>query len=313
MKKICILTIVFIGLFMETHAQLIDWDRLSNPIYSYKDWSVKDACMIYNEADSSFYVFFSAFYFDNGQVRSHVVGVKSRDLITFSEPLFIWDGQSEGWIGMCSPNINKVGDRYILTYNSWGDKKRKPNQLFYAESTDLNAWNKHLPLARNITKGVRAIDAAIIPHNGQYLLTWKRIQTAQVSVSDSLGANRWLNLGGLNLGWFENAQFIAIEGHLHMICTVVDKAQKIYKMKNQGGDIWNYTTWDFVAEIKVPEEAFNTNERMNAGFLFDNTAIDGYYYYIYAGRTENKSQLGRGDNKLGITRSKDLQTWSVPE
>ena len=313
MKRLLVLIFILSCLFHSIHAQTIDWDQLSNPIYSKEDWSVKDACMIFNEADAHFYLFFSAFYFDNGRERSHVSAVKSKDLVHFSEPLFIWDGQDEGWIGMCSPNITKDGDKYILTYNSWGDKRGKRNQLFYAESDDLNTWNKHLPLSKNLTTGVRAIDAALIRHNGRFLLTWKRIQTSQMSISDSLGSNKWLNMGGLNLGWFENGQFIEINGHLHLICTAKGNAQKIYKLKNTGDDIWNYTAWDLLTEITVPEEAFNTNDRMNAGFLFDNTSVDGYYYYIYAGRTENKSHLGRGDNKLGITRSRDLKIWSIPE
>ncbi|MEM6379149.1 MAG: hypothetical protein AAF705_13115, partial [Bacteroidota bacterium] len=45
------------------YAQSIDWGKLSNPIFSMEDWSVKDACMIYNEEDAHFYLFFSAFYF----------------------------------------------------------------------------------------------------------------------------------------------------------------------------------------------------------------------------------------------------------
>ena len=35
---------------------------------------------------------------------------------------------------------------------------------------------------------------------------------------------------------------------------------------------------------------------------------------IYAGTTERKSFAGRGDNKLGLARSKDLEKWeAAPE
>jgi predicted GH43/DUF377 family glycosyl hydrolase len=104
--------------------EFIEWRNLKNPVYQHQDWSVKDASIIYK--DQEFYLFFSAFFFDRSRERSHVVAVKTRGFKTFSEPLFIWDGRDDGWIGMCSPNITQVGDMYYLTYNSPGDKKIYP-------------------------------------------------------------------------------------------------------------------------------------------------------------------------------------------
>src|SRR4051812_2944642 len=75
----------------------IDWKGLANPVLSYPNWSVKDAAMAYR--DGTFYVFFSAFYPDRGQVRSHVVEVSTTDFKHFSEPIFNFDGEEEGWIG----------------------------------------------------------------------------------------------------------------------------------------------------------------------------------------------------------------------
>jgi len=295
------------------NAQTIDWKNIKNPVIQIKDWSVKDACMVFNERNSHWYIFFSTFYFDNGRERSHITAVRTKDFKTISEPLFIWDGQEEGWIGMCSPNITKIGNQFVLTYNSWGDKKNRPNQLFYAVSNNLEDWEKHIPLAKNITEGVRSIDAAIIQQDGKYFLLWKKNQTPQLSYSNRLSGNNWLNMGALPLGWFENAEFIKIKGHLYLVCTGAKHAQLIYKKNNASGDVWSYgSDWKLITQIEVEEEPFNTLERMNAGFLYDNTEADGYFYYIYAGRTEKESHLGRGDNTLGLARSKNLLDWSIP-
>ena len=99
----------------------IDWQSLGNPVLSYPNWSIKDAAMAYR--DGTFYVFFSAFYPERGQVRSHVVEVSTRDFKHFSEPIFNFDGEEEGWIGMCSPDVQRLGGKFVMTFNLPLDRK----------------------------------------------------------------------------------------------------------------------------------------------------------------------------------------------
>src|SRR5690349_4707865 len=134
-------------------ADFIDWKNLHNPVLSYPNWSVKDAAMAYR--NGVFYVFFSAFYEDRGQVRSHVVEVSTRDFKTYSQPIFNFDGEEDGWLGMCSPDVQRIGDHYVMTFNSWGDKPGKWNALFYKTSNDLSHWSKTMPLAAELTAGKR--------------------------------------------------------------------------------------------------------------------------------------------------------------
>jgi len=292
----------------------IDWENLSNPVYSRPGWSTKDACMAYR--DGWFYVFFSAFYKDDGRERSHVVGVKTRDWKTFSRPLFNWRGEEGGWIGMCSPNLTKVGDLYYLTYNSWGDKFLKPNRLFYAVSKDLEHWEKGKPLARNITWGRRAIDAAVAHANGKYYLVWKEFQTPKAAWSYQMGADGWHRLGEVTPDWFENGELISIDGAWHLLCTAGGLRGVHYpalrEMQDSGEKEEHWTQWGEFQKLSVPVEDFNTNEAANAAFLADWRRHDGHFYLIYAGRTEGKSHLGRGNNKLGLARSRDLKNWEVP-
>jgi hypothetical protein len=65
----------------------IDWNGLKNPVLSYPNWSVKDTAMVYR--NGTFYIFFSSFYPDRGQVRSHVVEVSTPDFKHYPEPFSI--------------------------------------------------------------------------------------------------------------------------------------------------------------------------------------------------------------------------------
>lgn len=295
--------------------EFIDWQNLENPVYSRKGWSVKDACMAFR--DRAFYLFFSAFYYDEGRERSHVVGVKTVDFKSYSAPLFVWRGESGGWIGMCSPNVTKVGEVYYLTYNSWGDREGQPNQLFYATSRDLEHWDHDKPLATNVTRGERAIDAAIAHFNSGYYLVWKEWQTPQVAWGNAMGPEGWKRLGQPSGGWFENAEFIRIDEKWHMLVTKLRfwwTAHKPYlaKMKKDGSKDSHWLEWTEFRGLKIPQEKFNIKERANAAFLADWRSYDGYFYLLYAGATKNKSRENGSDNKLGLARSKDLIMWDIP-
>ena len=111
--------------------KFINWHELTNPILFYADYSIKDACCAWHEG--VFHFFFSVF----DEQRSAVASVSTQDMVRFSDFLFCFDGQAERFVGMCSPDIVQAEDGYVLTFNSWGDKRGNPNQLFYKRSSDL--------------------------------------------------------------------------------------------------------------------------------------------------------------------------------
>jgi hypothetical protein len=61
----------------------------------------------------------------------------------------------------------------------------------------------------------------------------------------------------------------------------------------------------------VKREAFNSNETVNAAYIVDRRPADGFFYLYYAGRTEAQTHLGRGDNKIAVSRSMDMRNWIV--
>ncbi len=304
--------LLLLSFTLSTAYGFIDWSKLKNPVYQKDGWSVKDASMIYHEETGYFHLFFSAFFESDGRIRSHVASVKTKDFISFSEPVFVWHGKEIGYKGFAAPEILKVEDKYILTYNSWGDKPGKFNQLFYAVSTDLENWDKHHHLAGNITENRRVIDAAMTVRDGKYILNYKTgllKQKSRIATADSL-EGPWKRIGQPIKTWMENGQFIDLDGKLHLLMT--GEGHLPYLSQFVGGGKNPLLNWGDLRKFELPLESFNTHDRANAAHLKDWRNFDGYFYLLYAGTTESDSYIGRGDNKLGLARSKDLIHWKVP-
>lgn len=312
MKRINLI-LVFVVFTLNSYSQNIPWKSIKNPVYDRYGFAVKDACMI--EKEGTFYIFASFFYYKKDHIVSHVGCITTKDFNTYSEPLFVWDGHEGGWIGMCSPDIKKHGDKYYLTYNSWGDKEGQPNQLFYAVSEDLIHWDKHNPLAANITEDIRAIDAAVAFHDDKCYLIYKEKQKPVIAIADNINSNNWIKLGYLELGWFENAQMIEIDNKWHLMGIIrPPHGPAVATLKSRGKDPEDWMKWNDFRSIhnSLPEFYFSTDERANASSLYDNRKNDGYFYLLGAARTEGDSFGGRGDCRLVLYRSKDLVNWEAP-
>ncbi|MGH9396468.1 MAG: hypothetical protein ACRD18_06410 [Terriglobia bacterium] len=308
-------------------APFINWSALHNPVLAYPNWSIKDAAMATRQGE--FYVFFSAFYEDHGQVRSHVVEVKTRDFKTYSKPILDFDGEEDGWIGMCSPDVRKAGPGYELSFNSWGDEEGKPDQLFYMTSPDLVHWSARHPLAANLTAGKRVIDAAVVDTGSGSYLIWKQNTDGhpkpRVGFSRSLegpwsfarsGAESGEGSGFATLTMpdgkengliHENFTFIRAGGKWRLLSSDYPHGHHeiLYTQLNSK----NWLDWGKGLAIHVAPEGFNTLVHADAAAIYNWQKYDGYYYLIYAGRNEAKTYLRRGWNRLALSRSKDLVHW----
>ena len=85
----------------------------------------------------------------------------------------------------------------------------------------------------------------------------------------------------------------------------------IYKMAGPGNNDDDWLHWINGAPINIQVQSFNTNHTANCPFVADWREHDGHFYIIYAGRTEGLSHARRGNNKLGLARSKNLINWEV--
>jgi len=302
-------------------AEWIGWTSLSNPILSYTNWAIKDVYV--QEKETTFYLFFSAFFTGEDKVfRSCVAEVWTKDFINYSNPVLIANGTDDGWIGMCSPNITPLdinGTTYLLTLNSWGDDPKKPDQLFYMLSSDLITWSKPRLLAPKITAGIRGIDAAVAYYNNKYYLIWKSKEATpgvpQIAISDNLD-DGWKLLGtpsfhcshGTTSAAHENFDFINIDGKWKLLSTDT-LLPFLYSMKGSGLNDTDWLDWTDGYQLLVVQKEWNSKGSSNAAAFNDWRKYDGYYYLFYAGENETTTFHGRGHEKIGVSRSKDLVNW----
>ena len=304
-------------------SSAVSWGTLHNPFYAHDGWSVKDVAVFYGP-DGVIHVYFSAFFLDAGMERCHVAQTSTRDLQTFTPAIVIFDGRSDGWVGMCSPDVQHMGGQYVMTFNAWGDASPKPKQLFYATSADLITWSVAHPLAATLTAGRSYIDAALAPSAGQLFLFYKDDQTLQTHLAAGpaldgpwhvvgSGLPAIMTASGQPTGQVhENYQLLLIDGHWRLLTTdyaPITNEGFLYTMHGAGLAETDWLTWEGGYKLAVQREAFNTNHVDNAAYLVDERAGDGFFYLFYAGRTEGNTHAGRGDNKLGVSRSTDLMVW----
>jgi hypothetical protein len=301
----------------------LNWKDLRNPVLSYPHWSIKDCAMAWR--DGTFYVFFSAFYLDHGRVRSHVVEVSTKNFKIYSNPIFNFDGEKAGWVGMCSPDVQKLGNSWELSFNSWGDDPKRPDQPFYMTSRDLVHWSRRHRLATNLTAGRRVIDLSVTRTGQGYYAVWRqgregnarRIHPRFAAARKLSGPWHFVGSGYVELRMadgkengmiHENYEFLRIGGVLHMLSNDY--------LGNAGGE-YLYTLlnpaqpllWGKGFELAIPDQSFNRMVRCTAAALYDWRKRDGYFYFLYAGRNEERTYLHRGWNRLGLARSKDLIHW----
>lgn len=326
MTRFDIAMLVFssIGLSVPVDARaFLNWSSLHNPVLSYPNWSIKDPAMAFQ--DGKFYVFFSAFYEDHGQIRSHVVEVSTSDFRTYSHPILNFDGEEAGWKGMCSPDVQKLGNVWELSFNSWGDDPARPNQLFTMTSADLFHWSARQPLAANLTAGQSVIDLSIASAGGSYYAVWRQgledypqdIRLRIATAKTLTGPWRFVGPGIATLNMasdhdngfiHENYQFTWIDDVLHLLSDDYRdnvEGEYLYTLSQRDQPV----SWGEGFELKIPGQSFNSLVRCFAASLYDWRKLDGYFYLIYAGCNEKQTYAGRGWNRLGLARSKDLIHW----
>jgi len=234
-----------------------------------EDVSLKDPALI--RQGDLYHLYCSWFYEEN---FSRVAAFTSRDLTHWQGPHWSWGDRENGF---CSPDVIRVDGLWILTMQSWDalHPRESRNQLFYATSADLVSWSDPIPLAKNLTQGVRAIDAALAYHEGRWFLTYKEAQSPKMAMSEAL-EGPWSALPPPVDQWMENAQFILHQDQWFLYATLLHHEQGIARMNGDGSRPEDWGNWQSFEKIDTPElPGFNRGIRSNAGSLWDDREISG--------------------------------------
>ncbi len=304
----------------------IAWEALQNPILQFEDVAVKDMTILL--AQGTWHLLFS--HISDNPFRFQIGWVQSQDWSDWStSQLKIWDRPTAG--GLASPEIVQAPDgTYVVVFNSHaydlrGNFGEIRNKLYYRTSRDLRIWSPMKRLAENIWNDARdrLIDAAIAYTEIGVVLAAKREQTFYLALSPNGSLDGpWQEIGKPKLPGLENYQMLKIDGVWHLLGTTIKKTEGydrdhlpvLYRLTGAASDPQSWLKWDRVAILDVPEESWNQGyERANSAHLCDARAADGHFYLFYAGSNEGDTFAGRGHAKIGVARSRDLQTWQVPE
>ena len=130
-----------------------------------------------------------------------------------------------------------------------------------------------------------------------------------MAVADRMGSEGWKALGTVPGGWFENSEFIRIDGKWYLFATDKMHLPFLREMQGTGDRDEDWINWGAFKRLHIPLQGFNTEERANCSYLIDLRSQDGYFYLLYSGRNQGLFHEGDKHFKLAIARAKDLKKW----
>jgi hypothetical protein len=298
----------------------VAWSELGNPVYA-TDHMTKDQTV--RVVDGRWYLL-SSERWEAGQPEGQRVSAVS------SDDLRSWDvagDAPEDWWG--SPDITRdEAGRYVLTHQLRDPNNADISRIVYRTAPDpAGPWDEPRRLVPGLFEDQRTIDAALARTQWGTFVMFKRglhdaiEQHTEVAWSPSGSLDGpWQHLGEPDVGWTENFQFLVIDGTWHVLLTTIPiHVPTLFRLTGDPSDPASWLHWEKVASFEIPQEDWNrgevagiTHETANSAYLCDARAADGYWYLFYAGSTELTTFEGRGHAKIGIARSRDLQSWEVP-
>lgn len=304
----------------------LDWANLRNPVFTLPNAMVKDQVVVYHAG--RFYLF-ASIRENSASPTGAQPFFRTSDFHTYES--FSYEGSTD------SPDIMRYGTQWFLVFQDqhpsrcWLAKILKRlvgyRRLYGMASQDLMHWADKRELLRVIQPLSRHIDGAVAVDNGYVYLGYKRWQTFYITRSPRpVWEGRFVKpmQASADGEWAENFQFLRIDGQWRMLATGRDpqKANQggytashepfLYTRVGHGEGLEAWARWTHRRQLMVPREAWNGVMHANSAYLCDWRDGDGYFYLFYAGAADSTSFEGRGHGKIGMARSRDLETWRVP-
>ncbi len=286
----------------------LPWSSLRNPVLYLPTAPLKDAAVVFDEQSEKFYL--RASYFNL---------FESQDLRTWKEMPSSFEGSS--------PDIIKRDFWYITTQNKYKNKLlsllpfryltiSKRESLYSRSKLDATYLGPKFLLPARIIDGALAFDNFL----ERFILIFKKWQAVYIALSKNFDPSAWERpkKAYFEGGWGENFQILKIDDHWRLIatCRDPDKPNVTGYTESHLPFIFNrgpsWLDWKNKTLLHIPAESWNSVMKANSGFLCDWRKYDGYFYLFYAGSDDNYKFDGRGHAKIGVARSKDLETWLLP-
>ncbi len=317
----------------QSTAPFIDWAALRNPILGFDDRRLKDQAVAYQ--DGRFYLFSSTGFADDDPdaTTKEQSFFRTNDFLAF-EP-FRDDGLNPPGSGIGSPDLTEIDGVWRMVFQLPDPELPDNRRLFLTASTDLTDWSAPVELVPDVLPDQSIIDGALIKRGDFFFLgfKWRQPQLFYVTRSETPALDqRWLPaeralapIDDFFFGFAENFQFVEIDGRLRMIATARDpegvRCPNLFTCSHEpfiydvasgdGSAVGDWRLWDHKTQLRIPYESWNPVMHANTGFLNDWREHDGFFYLSYSGSLDSESFEGRGHDKIGLARSRDLVHWRV--
>jgi hypothetical protein len=316
-----------LGARTESGSPAIAWSTLRNPIVAYPHHAVRDIAIRARHG---------RWQLAMTSVRDHpfrfrIAQTASRGWQHWSKPVV--RAHLGGASNVVSPDITRgANGRYVETFDGvpHGQQQLK---LFYRTSTNLVRWSRTHRLMPHVFGGTqqRLIDAALAwTHHGLFLGYKRNVvggaQHFELAWSRSGRlTGPWTYVGRPDITVYgdtvENYEFLEIDQRWRLLATSnqLDRPW-LFALDGNAAQPSGWLNWSRGRELELPLESWNraagvpgvSFDEANSAYLCDARRIDGWYYLFYIGATSLKGYGGFGHTKLGVARSHDLVTWSVP-
>jgi hypothetical protein len=296
----------------------IAWSELRNPMYAE---SAMTKNMTVRFVDGRWHMWF---------------GTRTRDVMGYatSSDWTDWEVAVSAPDSGGSSDITRAADgRYVLGHQvDDAVDPQNSRKVVYRVSADPTQF--HLSAPRRIAPGIhddeRQIDVGLAHTEHGVFAMFKRgareqlVQTPTLVVSPNGSLDGpWSLVGDVDsIGLAEDFQLLTIDDKWHLLATSIPfHDPTLFRMEGDPSQQESWLEWTKVGVLEVPAETWNdgpygsrgfTHDIANSAYLCDARAVDGHFYLFYAGATELESNDGRGHQKIGVARSRDLVEFEVP-
>ena len=297
-------------------AYISNWDELTNPVFQLNDEHITNIDAVYERG--TWFLFYSAIYEDSSGKHARIVEISTKNFKEFSPPILSFNGAEDGWLGMANPSITRLRNIYYLSFNSWGNKPGKPDQLFYMTSRDLKNWTFKTPLAPGLTVNAKATRPSLVFSRGRWFLIYNHDKETQMAMTR--GVRMPFERLGMGTPSFYSSTDTIVAHKKHQLIRFGNKwgllasgnnfIPYLYQLSTTGSSGLGWLTWEGGYPLKVQRREIALAPPPESATLINMKRFGGYFYLFYVMNPSGETTQERGSSKIEVYRSTDLLYWA---
>jgi hypothetical protein len=212
------------------------------------------------------------------------------------------------------------GSAISITYsfNSWGDNKERPNQLFYITSRDLKNWTARTLLAPSVTANEKVAQPSLAFSKGNWFLMYNNEEETRMAMARGV-RTPFKELGIGRVSFYSSTdtivphlkhQLIPFGNKWVLLASGNNYTPYLYILPVQGTSGLGWLSWEGGYPLKVIRQEVATTPVPATAALVNMQSFGGYFYLFYVINPSDETTLERGSSKIEVYCSTDLLYWA---